>query len=218
MENEGNNLENKPASALWITLRIFSAVFVISFFVFSGFVFNSSRNRDKLAGEEYIDIENGFTITYPKGWRVDRSNTSPVKSKNQTIISFTNPVGDIADKFLGSANLAVFFDYSEGPLSLDVSKNIIKSDMSRILLNFTVLKEERISVNNLDGYLILASDNGDKTDDISADNPSYKSLLFITTEGKSNREFFIWATAFEPSWPKYEKLFENCIKSFKIPQ
>jgi len=217
MENESNNLENKPATALWITLKIFSAFFVIAFFVFSGFVFNNNRNRDRLAGEQYIDISDGFTITYPKGWRIERSNTSPIKSKNQTVISFTNPVGDIADKFLGSANLTIFFDYAEGPLDLDIYRNIIKSDMTHSLDSFDILKEEKISVNGLDGYLILASDKGFK-DEAFSKKTSYKSLIFMTTEEKSNREFFIWATAFESSWPKYEKLFENCIRSFKIPQ
>ena len=218
MENSANNLEGKPASALWVTLKIFSAFFVITFFIFSGIVFNNNRNRDRLAGEQYINIEDGFIITYPKSWKIERSDMSPIKSKNQTVISFTNPVGDIADKFLGSASLAVFFDYADGPTNLDVYKNIIKSDMSHSFDNFTVLKEEKISVDNLEGYLISASDNGDKANNFSPEKPSYRSLLFITTEEKSNREFFIWATAFESSWPKYEKLFENCIKSFKIPQ
>ena len=217
MENEENNLENKPVTALWTVLKIFSAFFVIAFFVFSGFVFNNNRNRDRLAGEQYIDILDGFTITYPKGWRIERSNTSPIKSRNQTVISFTNPVGDIADKFLGSANFTIFFDYAEGPLDLDVYRNIIKSDMAHGLDNFSILKEEKISVNGLDGYLISASDGGFK-DEAFSQKPSYRSFIFVTTEGKSNREFFIWATAFESSWPKYEKLFENCIRSFKIPQ
>lgn len=218
MENIINNSKNGSASSLEITLRIFSAVFIISFFVFSGLIFSTNKNRDKLAGKEYIDIEDGFTITYPKDWRVERSNTSAIKSKNQTVISFVNPVGDIADKYLGSASLTIFFDYAEGQLDLDIYKNLIKNEMSYNLDDFVVLSEEKVTINDSNGYLILASDKGDKTKNTIAQKPSYKSFLFITTEEKTNREFFIWATAFELSWPKYEKLFENCIKSFKIPK
>ena len=214
MENNTSN----SASTLDLILRIFSSIILIIFFAFSALVFNSGRNRDKLAGLEYIDIENGFTITYPKGWRIDRSNSSLIKSKNQTAISFTNPVGDINGQFLGSANFTVFFNYAEGPLNLDVYRNIVKSDMSHGLDNFDVLKEEKIIINGLEGYLISSKDDGNKTESASQQKPSYKSLVFITTEAKSNREFFIWATAFESSWTDYEKLFENCIKSFKIPQ
>lgn len=209
--------KSNSVSAVEISLRIFSILLIAGFFVFSGLVFNSGRSRDKAALADYVDIEDGFTMKYPKDWRIEKSNTSDTKSKNQTLVSFTNPVGDIENNFLGSANITVFFDYSESQANLEVFKNIVKSDMAHGLDGFSVIKEEKAVFNNLEGYVILASDNGPKSDG-SGPKPLFRSLIFVTTEQKSNREFLVWAAAFEGNWDKYKSLFKRCLESFKIPQ
>lgn len=217
MENNINNFETRQEPAIMTALRILSVIFIIAFFAMSGYLFMSSKNKDLMAKEEYIGMEEGFIISYPKDWLIEKNDELSLKNKNMEAISFNNPVGDIESKFMGPARMMVYFNYADSPVSLDMYKNAIKSDMMHIFDNFAVLKEEKVSINNLEGYLIWASDSGQKMDNFSGEKPSYKSILFVTTEEKSNREFFIWATSFESSWPKYETLFENCIKSFKIP-
>jgi hypothetical protein len=211
----GINEEKK--SAIIMTLRILSGLFLIAFFAFAGLTFYNARTRDRMAVTNYFDLSNGFLVDYPKEWRIEKQEIPLVGSKNKGSISFINPAGDIDGDFLGSAGITVSFDYSDGPQDLEQLKNIVKNDMRNRLDDFTIISEEKASFNGLDGYLIFASDSGEKEGD-TLKKPLYNSLIFVAIEEKTGRDFLIWATSFKSKWDNYENLFLNCIKSFKIPQ
>ncbi len=198
MDNKKETLQS-----LDIVLKIFSGFFLICFFAFGAYIFINGKYRDKMAVDKYIDVDQGFTISYPRGWVIEKTSAG-----NLLTFSFTNPAADIDGNNFGLAQMMLGIGKSDSShFSLDGFKDTIKFQMEKAFADFEFVEEKKISISGIEAYSILAKEP-----------PSYTSRIILLVEEKTKRQFFISARAFESKWNDYKDLFEKCLLSFEIPK
>ncbi len=188
-------------------LKIFSFFILVFFFGVSFYFFFSGRKIEEFPTIKYIDTEEGFAVDYPKGWK------KQIKEKQGVLyIEFLNPSLEKIREYLGFSIFSVRRYQALEKTSLEIVKNFVKEEIEKSDREYETIKEEKININGLEAeYLeLLEKESKEK---LLLD---YKIIIVFLEEPKTNRYFFLFATAPAEKWDYYQKLFEKCIFSFEV--
>lgn len=205
-----------------IPIKIIFVIFALLIFFISFYAIFFLWHKDKIQ-EPIIFQGSTFTIEIPDGWHVATSSVY----KDFTVISEDEKTRATRDVFL-----------SDKPIVFVTTKNVATRNLEELISelryrmvpeifafsfnNYKLIKEEKINISGLDGYIIENSFEVTRRGKINPqniqmsgnNNHTYKHISFIAI--KNEKMYVMTAFCIEENWEEVKNIFDATLLTFKI--
>jgi len=160
---------------------------------------NETTPDATLEEQAYSNVQYGFKINAPKGWRVDESG------QFGTLVIFFNTKTDLEGASPFAANINVISVSAQG-LNLNDYADATKEAESEQLQNYKSTEDKTVSVNGTQARIIGGT--------FVQGSFHLRNLQLIAV--KDEQAYIVTGTALESTWNQYQDLIELSLLTFDL--